>query len=54
MLHSICIKEFETMGAVMDTSGTAQLIYVKVRSTIVYWIEILPIMCFQDQFDIFD
>ena len=34
MLHSICIKEFETMGAVMDTSGTEQIIYVKVRSTI--------------------
>ena len=48
VLHSICIKEFETMGAVMDSSGTAQIIHVKVRS------KFRPIICFQDQFDAFD
>ena len=34
-LHLISIKELETMDAVMVTSGTAQITYVKVRSTII-------------------
>ena len=31
MLHIFFFKELETTGAAMDTSGTAQLIHVKVR-----------------------